>query len=261
MQTPTPIAPGLQRSARYLSRASAVLGILAILAVALPGPAYRLAFLGLSAAFIWVRMGAGGGILAIVLSLLGLALLLRARTRLPSYGWAVLGLILGVLAFGIPYSEWKRMESAPPIHDITTDTLNPPQFHAILPLRAQAPNSPMYGGPAVAARQLAAYPDIRPLFFSLPPVRVYDAALQAAQVLHWHIVAQNASLGTIEATDTTFWFGFKDDIVIRVAGNAAGTRLDIRSESRVSVNDAGGNAARIRTFRARLERLLGQKPQ
>ena len=64
----------------------------------------------------------------------------------------------------------------------------------------------------------------------------------------WDLVASDPASGRIEATDTTFWFGFKDDIVIRVAAAPGGSRVDIRSLSRVGVSDVGTNAARIRKY-------------
>ncbi|MEX2241047.1 MAG: DUF1499 domain-containing protein [Burkholderiales bacterium] len=64
----------------------------------------------------------------------------------------------------------------------------------------------------------------------------------------WEIVATDAAAGRIEATDTTFWFGFKDDVVIRVEGDGAGSRVDVRSVSRVGVGDVGANAKRIRAY-------------
>ena len=54
--------------------------------------------------------------------------------------------------------------------------------------------------------------------------------------------------GVIEATDTTFWFGFKDDVVIHVRPADGGSRVDVRSLSRVGVGDAGTNAKRIRAY-------------
>jgi uncharacterized protein (DUF1499 family) len=135
------------------------------------------------------------------------------------------------------------------IHDITTDPENPPGFVSVLPLRKDAPNSATYGGPEIAAQQRAAYPDIRPLVSDLPPARAFERALSVAQRMGWSIVDDNAAEGRIEATATTRWFGFKDDVVLRIvpaAGN--GSRIDIRSVSRVGRSDVGTNARRIRTF-------------
>jgi len=62
------------------------------------------------------------------------------------------------------------------------------------------------------------------------------------------LVASDPVAGRIEATDTTFWFGFKDDIVVRVAPAPGGSRVDVRSTSRVGLSDVGTNAARIRKY-------------
>ena len=138
----------------------------------------------------------------------------------------------------------------PAIHDITTDTIQPPPFLAILPLRAGALNPADYGGPDVAAKQQQAYPDIGPLLLNVPPGRAFDRALAAAKAMGWELVASDPAGGRIEATDTTFWFGFKDDVVVRVTPQPTGSRVDVRSLSRVGGGDIGANAARVRAFLA-----------
>lgn len=135
------------------------------------------------------------------------------------------------------------------IHDITTDTENPPVFVSVLALRKDAPNSATYGGPEIAAQQHAAYPDIRPLVSDLPPERAFERSRSVARQMGWDIVDENPAEGRIEATATTRWFGFKDDVVVRIAPAAGdGSRVDIRSVSRVGRSDVGTNARRIRTF-------------
>lgn len=135
------------------------------------------------------------------------------------------------------------------INDITTDTENPPVFVSVLALRKNAPNSATYGGPKIAAQQHAAYPDIRPLISDLPPARAFERSLSVARQMGWKIVDENPAEGRIEATATTRWFGFKDDVVLRIAPAAGnGSRVDIRSVSRVGRGDVGTNARRIRTF-------------
>ncbi len=65
--------------------------------------------------------------------------------------------------------------------------------------------------------------------------------------------ARDAAFGRIEAVDATFWFGFRDDVVVRIAAApGGGSRVDVRSKSRVGRGDAGTNARRIRGFRERL---------
>jgi len=146
--------------------------------------------------------------------------------------------------------RWYRMAKAVlMIHDITTDTENPPEFVSILPLRKDASNPAEYGGPEIAAKQHAAYPDIRPLTVGISPSRGYEAALATARRMNWRIVDGNPSERRIEAVATTRWFGFRDDIVIRISpAPNGGSVLDIRSVSRVGLSDIGTNARRIRTF-------------
>lgn len=115
----------------------------------------------------------------------------------------------------------------------------------VLPLRKDAPNSAVYGGPQVAAQQHAAYPDIQPLHLDLPASQAFPRALEPARAVGWEIIAEVPDQGRIEATATAFWFGFKDDIVVRVRAEGSGGVMDVRSESRVSKSDVGTNAARI----------------
>jgi uncharacterized protein (DUF1499 family) len=77
---------------------------------------------------------------------------------------------------------------------------------------------------------------------------VFDRAVSAARKLGWHVVAAAPAEGRLEATDTTRWFGFKDDVVVRIAPAADGSRVDVRSVSRVGRSDLGTNARRIRAF-------------
>jgi len=136
----------------------------------------------------------------------------------------------------------------PRIHDITTDTEHPPQFVALRPVREQSPNGAAYGGREVAAAQKQGYPDVIPLLLPVPPDRAFAKCEAAARALGWEIVAAAPAEGRLEATATTRWFAFKDDIVVRVAPALDGSRVDIRSVSRVGQSDLGANAARIRAF-------------
>ena len=79
--------------------------------------------------------------------------------------------------------------------------------------------------------------------------------MAAARKIGWVIVDANAAEGRIETTDTTFWFGFKDDIVIRITPADHGSRVDIRSVSRVGKSDVGTNAKRIRKYLKELKQM------
>jgi uncharacterized protein (DUF1499 family) len=167
------------------------------------------------------------------------------------------GLLIGAFALGAAaaFVPWKLQHDAravPPIHDITTDTEHPPPLVALLARRAGAPNSADYGGRKIAEAQRKAYPDIAPLMLALPPQVAFTRALDVARELGWDVAAADAASGRIEATATTLWFGFQDDVVIRVSPAAAGSRVDVRSVSRVGRSDLGTNAARVRAFLANL---------
>jgi len=172
--------------------------------------------------------------------------------------FALIGTVIAAMAYFIPES-FRPAEGTPPIHDITTDTMNPPEYVAIAPLRADAPNSMEYGSGTLGGdndltpellRQLQqeAYPDIVPQRFSEPVDEVFERALAAAESLGWEIVAAVPGEGRIEATDTTFWFRFKDDVVINITREGNETVLNARSLSRVGTSDVGKNAARLREF-------------
>jgi uncharacterized protein (DUF1499 family) len=229
------------------------LAVLAALAAVAAGPGYRVGLWGLRPAFAILRYAAYGGLAAAVVSAgaLALALAARAASR-PAFLAAVTGLVLGAVVVYVPWSWRQTARRVPPIHDITTDTENPPEFRAVLPLRAGAPNPAEYGGPEIAEQQRRAYPDIRPLVWDVPPDTAFERALAAARAAGWEIVAAEPDEGRIEATATTFWFGFKDDVVVRIAPANGGSRIDVRSVSRVGRSDVGTNARRIRDYLRRL---------
>jgi uncharacterized protein (DUF1499 family) len=106
----------------------------------------------------------------------------------------------------------------------------------------------VYGGDKIATQQRDAYPDVRPLMLSVPPAQAFERALATVREKGWELVAADGTAGRIEATDTTFWYGFKDDVVIRVKPADGGSRVDVRSLSRVGGGDAGTNAKRVRGY-------------
>lgn len=201
--------------------------------------------------FALLTLLAWGAYLAIggaVLSLVGLIITLaQPKERRRGLLLAAASLVVAVGLIAIP-ARFRIGAPAPPIHDITTDTQDPPQYVAVLPVRADAPNTTEYGGERVAAQQREAYPDLQPAILNVPPAQAFERALGAVREMGWEIIATDAAAGRIEATDTTFWFGFKDDVVIRVRPADGGSRVDVRSVSRVGVGDAGTNAKRIRAY-------------
>ncbi len=239
------------RSFSSISMIGFIFAIFAALAAVLAGFGSRWEWWSFRTGFVILRWAAYAGIAAAAISLVGSFLAIRGASR-RSLILSILGLLIGILVFGIPWSYYRTGRQVPAIHDITTDTDNPPRFVSILPLRENAPNPAGYGGPAIAVQQKAAYPDIAPLILSASPDQSFDRALGAARSMGWQIVDANRADGRIEATDTTFWFGFKDDIVIRITPSDHGSRIDVRSVSRVGKSDLGTNAKRIRKYLKKL---------
>jgi uncharacterized protein (DUF1499 family) len=147
----------------------------------------------------------------------------------------------------------------PRIHDITTDTENPPVFAVTLAAReAEKGGTAVYGGPELAKQQLAGYPDIVPLKTPLAPEEAFKRALATAQGMSgWMIVKTDPAARTIEGSERSLFMGFTDDFVIRVSADGTASRIDMRSESRQGRSDLGANAKRIRAYLGALKPTLG----
>ncbi len=140
----------------------------------------------------------------------------------------------------------------PAIHNISTDIDNPPQFVAAVERRGESSN-PLEYTTKIAELQVSAYPDVQTIKSDLNAVQAFDKSLQVIENIGWEIYAQAPEEGRIEAVDTTFWFGFKDDIVVRIQPVVGGSLIDLRSVSRVGQGDLGANAERIRLFIERFQ--------
>lgn len=207
----------------WLRAIALLLSISALLVLLASGPGARLGLWDWRLGLGLLRYAAYLGIAAAAVSLFGL---LIPRTRGKTL---VLALVLGLASLAPPLLFQRQAREVPPINDITTETEN------------------------ASKAQRDAYPDIQPITLGEAPQKAFERALAAAQAMGWEIVARDPAAGRIEAVDTTLWFGFKDDVVVRVAAApAGGSRIDVRSKSRVGRGDAGTNARRIRGFRERL---------
>jgi uncharacterized protein (DUF1499 family) len=221
------------------------LGCAAVAAAA--GTGYRLDLWHYRTGFAILRWSVYIGIGAGVTAVAGTVTALAARSRKH----ATLGLAGALVSLAIVIPPWSLQRignHVPRIHDITTDTDSPPQFVALREVREQSSNGAAYRGEKIAALQKAAYPDIKPALIELAPEKAFERALAAARRMGWDIAAAEPAEGRIEATAATFWFRFKDDVVIRITPHGAGSRLDIRSMSRLGRSDLGANAKRIRAF-------------
>ena len=170
-----------------------------------------------------------------------------------------IALALGAALVYVPGQYWYTRITVPPIHDITTDIDNPPTFSAVLAARAaERAGSVDNRGPQLVQMQKAAYPDLAPVMTTLPVTRAFNEALGVAKSMPgWTIVASDVDAGRIEASQQSRWFRFTDDIVIRVVGDEAGSRVDMRSTSRQGRSDYAVNAARIRAYMCALRKRIG----
>ncbi|MDP7339315.1 MAG: DUF1499 domain-containing protein [Vicinamibacterales bacterium] len=220
-------------------------GVLVVVAPVL----HRVSVLPLGPALLAVPVGI---LISLVALLLSVTVLVGGRPMPAGRGRVLGAATFSALTGLVPILLVLPGLRAPAIHDITTDLDTPPRFDAVVPLRAGASNSLEHGGATVADAQREAYPDVETLVLSRPLAQVVEQAREVAVAMGWEVVAADAEAGRVEATDTTGWFGFKDDVVVRVRGTDGGSVVDVRSVSRVGVGDLGANAARIRAF---LERL------
>ena len=221
------------------ARWGVVVGGVAVVAAPL---GYRIGAVPLGLAFLLL---AGGFLAAAVCGLVLVFRLVRASGRRDRAAWAILAAAVVVSLF--PLATLVSGRRAPPIHDVTTDTDDPPAFVAAVALNA--PGRTDYGGPAVAEQQRAAWPDLGPARLPVAPAEAFDRALAVVRGMGWELLAADADALRIEATDRSFWFGFEDDVVVRVTpAGETGSRVDVRSLSRVGVGDLGVNARRVRAF-------------
>ena len=231
----------------YVSNLGLALAGLSLIGLGAAGLGYRCGWWGYKTGISIVKCSGFTSVVGVVVCLIGIA---HSRWKVFPEGMtpALVGLILSASVLALTL-KWKRnLDRFPYIHDITTDTENPPEFDVLLPFRVNAENASEYEGPEVARQQLAAYPDLKPIVVNEPPQAAFTRAVQAAQDMGWSIVDKSPESLRIEATDTTLWFGFKDDVVVRVTPAPTGSRIDVRSVSRVGKSDLGTNARRIEAF-------------
>ena len=190
-------------------------------------------------------------------------------------GWRMGLVALLIPAIGLGYGLYVRhsMAGVPPIHDITTDLSDPPEFsERVVAARASVPcgnglelltarvaevADPACAlippGPPVVELHRAAYADLTPIEMPAPPDQAYELALAVARAQGWTLGMQDKEAGRFEATQRSFWYGFTDDIAVRVRPMHQGSVADVRSVSRVGISDMGANAKRIRAFTAALK--------
>jgi hypothetical protein len=201
-------------------------------------------------------------IAGIVLALVAIFIASRAAPKLILLNLAVILVAGGFVAY--LGSQIRTARSVPPIHDISTDLEDWPRLDRLILREDNLAVVPDMGRPDLAAlspleRWKAIhrehYGDIATIRVPWSVEETVGRARALAEERGWEIVTTDPD-GGIEAVDTSLFFRFKDDVVVRVrpAGDGTGSIVDMRSVSRVGVSDIGVNARRVREFLADLRR-------
>ncbi len=231
-----------------------LVSVLAFLLVALAGPLYKFNIVELGTAFSSFKYGVILAVIALILLIIQVIFKRKTVSMLS----AITVVAFSAISIIAPLSMMNKAKNVPPIHDISTDTVTPPEFVSIAPLRADAPNPVAYSGIETAEQQRNAYPDLQTLRYTQSKAVLMEASGQAVNNLGWERVSSDSNTSLVEATDSTMWFGFKDDVVVRITDNGNERLLDVRSKSRVGGSDLGKNAERIRDFTEALDAVLGE---
>jgi uncharacterized protein (DUF1499 family) len=239
---------------RWLAIIGLVLAVACAAGAVLSGFGYRLDLWHFRTGFMIIRWAFFGALAAVLLSFVGL-IFARGKPRQVLVA-GLLGLVVGAVTAYVPWSWKQTLDSYPYIHDITTDVRDPPKFVAVVALRKEGDHTVEYDGPEVAEQQQQAYPDIMTLIIPTEKDRVFAAAEAALRAMKLKVVDANPAEGRIEATYTSMFYGFTDDVVVRIVADGAGSKVDVRSKSRVGRSDIGQNAKRIRAFLRELHSQL-----
>lgn len=237
----------------YLALLAGSMGLAALLLLGAGPLGWRLGWWHYGYAFQTLLPWAGySGIIAATVSTVALIASLIGGSG-GARALAAGGLVMGLLAIYMPLQASAMRGVHPRTNDISTDLTDPPAFAATLPMRRAEGRSDSAFTTEAADVQRRSYGDVQPLRTSLRPADAFTAASEvAARMPRWRIVATDVGAGRIEASEASRWFGFTDDIVIRVKADGEGSRIDVRSSSRHGRGDFGVNAARVRAYLAAL---------
>ncbi|MBY9068446.1 DUF1499 domain-containing protein [Hyphomonas sp. WL0036] len=275
-----------------LAGAALALALLSLVWFGVAALGTRLGFWGWRFGLETLTLEAGGRLLmfAVGVSALAMVVALIQAPRKRAFMMAMGALLVSGLAMGRLMAHEGQTERLPPLHDVQTDWGDPiaPSDALVTQREAVGAENPILDDPRVAAdaearwpglagRRVAEvqeeaefvpgeqkspkatpYPRLAPLVAPGDMATGYAAALAAVQDKGWTIVLEEPEEGRIEATATSFWFGFKDDIMIRVRPDEAGVRIDIRATSREGLTDLGENAKRVRDLLDELEVRLNK---
>jgi uncharacterized protein (DUF1499 family) len=238
------------RAAAWWAKAILIGAIIAAVLLPIGALGTRLGIWPFQIGLLLLVSGAALALLTVVLGIIALLVVMRQR-RVAERGVLYIGLIIAGVTAGFMGMQIGAARSVPMIHNISTDVVDPPQFDAVIALRGPAANPLDYDSATLAPLQTAAYPGVKPLITKLDAAAAIDRTLEVLDDMGLEIVNVDREAGRVEATATSFWFGFKDDVVVRVRQTPEGSVIDLRSVSRVGRGDVGVNAKRIEEFIAR----------
>ncbi len=237
-----------------LLKAGITLALIGALGVFLAGYGYQWGWWHYRIGFRIIPWATGGVVLAGIITTIGFIGLYRKTAVHTIIGCVGIALSLAAI-FNIVYWRIEINKGYPLIHDITTDMENPPMFVDIIELRSDAPNPAEYQGEEVAKAQKEFYSGLGPIQLQLNYDEAFNQALANAEKMPWQIISESKEEGRIEAYEKLAWFGFIDDVVIRVDTTSTGSIIDIRSKSRIGRGDLGVNAKRIKRYKATFKAL------
>lgn len=238
---------------RWWSRLLLVTAIVAVVLL-IAGPlGYKFGLSPLQPSLVSLLLALLAGAIGFLLSLI-MGIVAQVKQLPRNRNLLLIAMAVSIIPMVVMLPQIAAARSVPPIHDITTDVVDPPQFYEVVALRRNAPNdleyaSEQYDADEMAALQQEAYPEVVTVQSG---ESVESAVARAAEVLESQgldVVNVDPAAGIVEAVATTFWFGFKDDVVVRVRPSGeGGSLIDVRSVSRVGQSDVGANAKRIVAF-------------
>lgn len=230
----------------WWSRAVMIGGVLAVALPLLGALGTRTGICNFKLGLLVWAIGLLIGVISFIAGIVAVIVVLR-RNRTGDRSRVFVGTALAAVVVGFLGLQFLGAMGVPPIHDITTDVADPPGYDVVVKLRGEGPdvNTLTYDAEKLPPLQKAAYPKVVPLDVSAAPAAAFDAVAAVLPGLGLEVVNADPNALRVEAVATTFWFGFKDDVVVRIRPTDTGSRIDVRSVSRVGVGDSGANAKRI----------------
>lgn len=239
---------------KWWSRAFLVTAVICLFLLIAAPFTYKYGVSELSGAFSTLMLGFFGALLVFVVGL-GMAFYTNKKEMTRDRNILLMAIGIALIPMLMVGPQIGKGRSVPAIHNISTDTVNPPEFVKVKSLRSETDNSLTYAFEGSATKlaelQNSAYPDLKSIISQDDVATATERSAQVLTEMGLEVVNKDAEAGIVEAVATTFWFGFKDDVVVRIAAVPEGSKLDLRSVSRVGRSDLGVNASRIQDFTSR----------